>query len=359
MKITFVMAAADLSGGNRVISIYADRLAALGNQVTVVSRPRPRATLKDKLKAWLRGQPVPENRPHWPSHFDDLKLAKHVQTPRWKPSIGAEDVPDADVVIATWWETAEWVMAIPASKGKRAYFIQHYEAHPGQDVSRVEATWRLPMHKIIIARWLVDIARDRYNDTEISYVPNAVDVKQFTAPPRERQPVPTVGVMYSVQHFKGCDVSLKAYDLAKQAIPNLRLIAFGNRNPSTELPIPPGTAFTMQPAQDEIKDQYSACDVWLFASRSEGFGLPLLEAMACRTPVIATATGAAPELVATGGGVLVPQEDPHAMAAEIKRIVKLPEAQWKVMSDAAYAAATNYTWDDATKLFESALHRAT
>jgi glycosyltransferase involved in cell wall biosynthesis len=353
------MAAADLSGGNRVISIYADRLAALGHEVTVVSRPRSRATLKDKLKAWLRGQPIPQNRAHWPSHFDHLKLAKHQPTRVWKPAITAADVPDGDVVIATWWETAEWVMALPASKGKRAYFIQHYEAHPGQDIPRVEATWRLPMHKIIIAQWLIDIARDRYSDTDISYVPNAVDTRQFTAPPRGKQPTPTVGVMYSIQHFKGCDVSLKAFELAKQKIPNLKLVSFGNRDPSTELPIPPGTDFTMQPPQDRIKDLYAKCDAWLFASRSEGFGLPLLEAMACRTPVIATATGAAPELIAPGGGVLVPQEDPRAMAAEIERIVTLPEDQWRAMSDAAFNVATKYTWDDATKLFEAALSRAT
>jgi glycosyltransferase involved in cell wall biosynthesis len=358
MKITFLMAAADLSGGNRVISIYADRLAAMGHEVTVVARPRSRATIKEKLKAWLRGQPIPQNRPHWPSHFDNLKRAKFQMTKKWKPTITADEVPDGDVVIATWWETAEWCMALPASKGKRAYFIQHYEVHPGQDIPRVEATWRMPLHKIIIAQWLVDIARDKYNDTNISYVPNAVDIQQFTAPPRSKQPVPTVGVMYSIQHFKGCDVSLKAFELAKAKFPELKLIAFGNRNPSAELPIPPGTDFTMQPAQNRIKEIYARCDAWLFASRSEGFGLPLLEAMACRTPVIATATGAAPELVAPGGGVLVPQEDPRAMAAEIERIVNLPEKQWRTMSDAAYATATKYTWDDATKLFEAALKQA-
>ena len=42
MKITFVLAAADLSGGNRVISIYAQRLQSRGHQVTVVSRPWPK-----------------------------------------------------------------------------------------------------------------------------------------------------------------------------------------------------------------------------------------------------------------------------------------------------------------------------
>jgi glycosyltransferase involved in cell wall biosynthesis len=356
MRITFVMAAADLSGGNRVISIYAQKLAALGHQVTVVSRPMRPVTLKDQLLAWLRDKPIPRNRKHWPSHFDGLKGATHRRITNYRPIV-ADDLPDADVVIATWWETAEWVTALPPSKGRKAYFIQHYEAHPGQDGSRVDATWKLPLHKIIIAQWLVQIARERFGDTDVSYVPNAVDLEQFNAPPRGKQPVPTVGVMYSMINFKGCDVSLKAYELAKEKLPELKLVAFGNRTVTTQLPLPPGTDYTMQPKQDQIREIYARCDVWILASRSEGFGLPILEAMACRTPVIATPTGAAPELTAPGGGVLVPMEDPRSMAAEIVRIVTLPEPQWRTISDLAHSTATRYTWDDATKLFETALQR--
>ncbi len=86
--------------------------------------------------------------------------------------------------------------------------------------------------------------------------------------------------------------------------------------------------------------------------------MPILEAMACRVPVIATPTGAAPELIAPGGGMIVPMDDPAAMAREIERIVRLPDEQWRAMSDLAHQTATRYTWDDATDLFETALLRA-
>jgi glycosyltransferase involved in cell wall biosynthesis len=98
--------------------------------------------------------------------------------------------------------------------------------------------------------------------------------------------------------------------------------------------------------------------VWLLASRSEGFGLPILEAMACRTPVIATPTGAAPELISPGGGAIVPMDDPAAMAKQIERIVRLPEDQWRAMSEIAHQTATRYTWEDAANLFEAALSKA-
>ena len=356
MRITFVMASADLSGGNRVISIYADRLARRGHTVTLVSRPRRPVTLKDKGLAWLRGHPVPKNQRHWPSHFDALVGPTHRPIKQYRPIVAA-DLADADVVIATWWETAEWVAALPPGKGRRAYFIQHYEAHGGQPADRVDATWRLPLHKIIIAEWLMKIAANR-GDTSASYVPNAVDTDQFHAPPRGKQPTPTVGVMYSTIPFKGCDVSLKAFELARETIPELKLVAFGNRDPDPALPLPPGTDYARQPPQDRIRDVYARCDAWLFGSRSEGFGLPLLEAMACRTPVIATPTGAAPELVAKGGGLLVPPEDPRAMADAIRRVAAMADERWRALSDSAAAAATGYTWDDATTRFEAALGRA-
>lgn len=91
--------------------------------------------------------------------------------------------------------------------------------------------------------------------------------------------------------------------------------------------------YALCPAQNTLKDFYSKCDAWLFGSRSQGFGVPILEAMACRTPVIGNPTGAASELLSEGAGMLVEPEEPSDMARAI------PEM-------------------DATGLFEAALHTA-
>jgi glycosyltransferase involved in cell wall biosynthesis len=340
----------------RVVAIYADRLRRMGHDVVVVSRPPRPATLRERLRAGLTRRPRPSATRRVPSYFGDLGV-DHRVIGAHRP-ITAADVPDADVVVATWWETAEWVADFPASKGAKVYFVQHYEAHGGQPADRVDATWRLPMHKVTIARWLADLARDRFDDADVSLVRNAVDLGQFNAPPRGKQLAPTVGVMYSAVEFKGCDVSLKAFDMASRSVPRLRLVAFGNRRPTPDLPLPGGAEYHLTPPQGGLKDIYGRCDAWLFGSRSEGFGLPILEAMACRTPVIATPAGAAPELVGEGGGVLVPPEDATAMARAIETVVGQTEAAWRAMSDQAYGTASRYTWDDAAALFEAALRRA-
>jgi glycosyltransferase involved in cell wall biosynthesis len=355
VKVTFVLAQADLSGGVRVVSIYADRLKKRGHEVVIVARPSRAPTLREKAKSALTGRALPSAARSGPNHFDGLDIdVRFIDTHR---PITAADVPDADVIVATWWETAEWVEAMPESKGAKAYFLQHYEVHGGQPIARVERTWRLPMHKITISKWLSDLARDHFGDTNVSLVPNSVDLEQFRSAVRGKQHVPTVGVMYSMVQFKGCEVSLKAVELAQRVLPKLKLVAFGNRHPSPEMPLPQGSEFQKQPAQEALKDIYGRCDAWLFSSRSEGFGLPILEAMACRTPVIATPAGAAPDLIAGGGGILVARDDSAAMARAIERIAAMPDAAWREMSERAHITAAHYTWDDATDRFELALRK--
>ena len=356
MKITVINPTVNFSGGIRVVAIYADQLQKRGHEVQLISVPNFTPTITQQVKSLLKGKGLISKPKYPPSHFDNISVPHYVIDHR--PPVVDQDVPDADVVIATWWETAEWVANLSPSKGAKAYFIQHHEIHDYLPKQRASATYQLPLHKITIAKWLVNVMREQYGDQNVSLVPNAVDLKQFNAPPRQKQSVPTVGLLYATVPWKGCDISLQAFHLARRKIPHLKLIAFGTKQPSSSLPLPPETEFYHQPPQSEIKMIYAACDAWLFASRSEGFGLPILEAMACRTPVIGTPAGAAPELISQGGGILVNPESPEEMASAIAQICQMSESEWKKMSEAAYQTATRYTWDEATDLFEQALYRA-
>lgn len=352
MKITFVLPYAGLAGGIRVVAIYAEQLQKRGHEVTVVSTPRRIAPLREKIKSLLKGKGWPNTKPG-PSHFDGMNVPHHVlETCR---PITDADVPDADVVIATWWETAEWVVQLSPKKGKKVYFIQGHEVFSNLPIDRVKATYVLPLHKITVSQWLVDILKQQYGIKKVTLVPNGIDTELFTAPQRKKQKMPTVGFMYSTSHFKGCDITCRAIEIARQKIPDLKVVAFGAERPSDDLPLPEGTKFWFQPTQDDIPLIYSSCDAWLFGSRAEGFGLPILEAMACRTPVISTPAGAAPELVCRGGGVLLSCVNSEVMAAAICNIVELSDHAWLNKSTTALETANLYSWESATKLFENAL----
>lgn len=358
MRITFVMAGGfNLSGGDRVISIYAERLQKRGHKVFAITPSYPPPTLRDHLRSLRRGQGLAPKPVYGPSHFSDSPVP-HVRLDRYRPIVDS-DLPDADVVVSTWWETAEWVNKLSPQKGAKACFLQHYEAFDYLPKQRVDATWRMPLHKITISNWLVDLARDKFGDRDVSLVYNSVDTEQFNAQKRERNQVPTVGMLYNHAPWKGVPVSVSALEQVRRDFPNLRLVTFGATEVDPKTPLPSYATHHVSPAQDKIKDIYAQCDVWLCGSTSEGFHLPPLEAMACRCPVVSTKVGGPLDIIQDGvNGFLVPVGDVDGLADRLKKVLRLPAPAWHEMSDAAYATATRYTWDDATDLFEAALHHA-
>jgi glycosyltransferase involved in cell wall biosynthesis len=70
--------------------------------------------------------------------------------------------------------------------------------------------------------------------------------------------------------------------------------------------------------QNELAELYRGAACMIFPSRYEGFGLPVLEAMASGTPVVTTTAGAIPE-VAGEAAVLVPPGDAEALADGIRK----------------------------------------
>lgn len=354
MKIVFALPPVNTTGGIRVTAIYAERLQQRGHEVLALCPWRPRPGPRRILQSLRKDRKLPNLSRQTPSPFDSSPVPL-----RAIPRVGAippEEFPAADVVVATWWETALWVDALPPEKGAKAYFVQEYGAsHQPQD--RVAATWRLPMHHIALTSEIAGLIRAQAGpDTPVDIVPNAVDSERFDAPPRGKQSVPTVGVVYRTTPSKGLDIAFAAVTRAQTHLPDLRLLSFGLQTPRHKLPA--NATFVAKPSDAELKTLYRSCDAWLFPSRREGFGLPILEAMACRTPVIATPAGAAPDILGQGGGLLVRPEDPEDMARAIASICTCSDAEWRQLSQTARDIATAYTWEEATDRFEAALQRA-
>jgi len=255
MKITFVLPHAGLSGGIRVIAIYAKKLREQGHDIFVVSQPLPQPSLKQKIKSWLKGKANAKSNTS-KSHFDGIKV-NHKILETCRPVVD-EDVPSADVIIATWWKTAHWVAQLSPEKGKKFYFIQHHEIHPYFPIEEVKATYRLPLRKIVISEWLKNIMAEEYDDQNVDLVMNSVDLDQFYAYPREKQPNPTFGLMYSTKSWKGTDISLQALEIASQSIPDLKIISFDAEKIQDNLPLPETATYYYRPPQEKLREIYSS-----------------------------------------------------------------------------------------------------
>lgn len=357
MRITFVLPPVNMSGGTRVVTVYANALIRMGHTVTLVSPPPRPISVSSKLRRWIKGSGWVNEDHRRRSHLDGSGL-DHIVLERWR-AVDESDVPDADVIVATWWETAEWISSFSPEKGAQVYFIQHHEVFPHLPIARVRATYRLGLHKIVIASWLRDVMLSEYGDACVDLVPNSVDKTQFFADVRTKQRVPTAGFLYSSVAFKGVDVTLAALAKVRASLPDLRIIAFGSERITSSLPLLSDTEFVSSLAQNEIRDLYGACDVWVTASRSEGFNLPAMEAMACRTPVVSTKTGWPEEVIRTGyNGVLVDVDDVDALAKGIEWVVTRQSDEWSKLSLNAYRTVEHSSWDASAALFEAALRNA-
>jgi glycosyltransferase involved in cell wall biosynthesis len=359
MRVTFVLPTLDYSGGNRVVAMHAAGLTERGHRVNVVV-PRPGAHrlrasigrwLPERLEAALGG-----GKDAGGSHVEDLGLKPIVAA---QPgAVRADDVPDADVIVATWWETAEWIQAMPAPKGAQAYFVQGYEVFDYTPKDRVQATYRAPLRRITISKWLQDLLARDFGDSDVDLVPNGVDLKHFSCPSRDKQSEPTVGFIATTTPVKGLATAIAALLRLHAVVPGLRVLAFGSQAFAArelgDLPL----QYLERPTQAQIRDIYSRCDVWLAASHSEGFGLPALEAMACRTPVVSTRTGWPAHGIVDGvNGYLAEPGDDATLARHLSTVLTLAPQDWLRMSQAAYSTASALTWDQSTSLFEAALRR--
>jgi glycosyltransferase involved in cell wall biosynthesis len=96
--------------------------------------------------------------------------------------------------------------------------------------------------------------------------------------------------------------------------------------------------------QSELAGLYRGADCMMFPSRYEGFGLPVLEAMASGTPVVATTAGAIPE-VAGDAAVLVPTGDSEALADGVQKAL----ANREQLVAAGLERARRFQWGEVAR----------
>ncbi len=344
MRIVFVLGEANLSGGVRIVAQHARLLHERGHTVTVVCYASLATPLHKRTIARLRGRRIKVRTGR--SHLDNAPFEVRRISPGYP--LTPSDLPEADLLLATWWETAEWIADMPAEKGIKVNFLQHYEAHPWLPADRVDAVWRMPIPKVVVSEWLANLARDKFGDTNVRLVPNGIDIEHFKFVDRRLSGKRIVGGMFSGMDRK----SFKRFWLACETIEAMKrrnlpcaFVGFGARKPYPDEQLPTGARFEFAPSQERIAQIYASCDCWLFTSDKEGYGLPLLEAMACGTPVVATPAGAAPELLASGGGKLVDSDDAERLADGLEEILNLDNATWHAMSHAARAEAEKHSWN--------------
>ena len=356
LRITFLHPQPSLAGGCKTVCRLADGLVGRGHDVRLVfgggAPPWPPPW---KPRRFLRRtEDALRDRLHPQDAFVRATRAAVIRLPR--EELRPHEVPDGDVVIATWWKTAVDMARFPPERGVKLYYVQADEpllVGP-EDAERVRSTHREPFRHLCVSAYLQEKAMRDYGHDEAEWVPLGVD-DVFRAHVALRAGPPTVGVLFSRAPVKGWPTALEALRLVQERIPSLHIAAFGTSPPHASEALP-NMRFELRPPQAKIVSLATRAHVWLVPSHSEGFGLPGIEAAATGTPVVTTRCGGPADYVREGeNGFLVDVGDARAMADALIRVLSADAFTWMAMSAASVRIAADFRWPTAVRRFEEAL----
>lgn len=109
---------------------------------------------------------------------------------------------------------------------------------------------------------------------------------------------------------------------------------------------------------ERLAGLYDRADLFVLATRFEGYGMALAEALARGLPVVSTRTGAVPETVPEDAGLLVPPNDPVSLAAALSRVMEDPELRGRLALGARAARKRLPSWAQACRRMDAALRAA-
>jgi len=349
MKITFILPYVGISGGIRSTFELANRLQDRGHKVSVVYPLIPMghgAKWYDLRGLAHRARGTIENfiqgsRVEW----FDLKVNL-----LGVPTLAERYIPEAHVIVATWWETAYFVAKYEKNKGEKFYFVRHYETWGGPE-DAVNKSYTLPLHIVVTSTWLKTLIEHKFNVSTFGPIPNGINFDLFykTRNGFRCHNPKRVGMIYSRAKWKGGQDGLKALYVAKKKHPNIQLALFGEPK---DKEVREDIEFHKFPSKDKLRELYNSIDIFVFPSRCEGFGNPPMEAMACGTACVATKVGAVPDYTIDGKTVLIcPLYAPDKIAERLIYLLD-NEKQRREMAKAGHKYIQRFGWDESVNQLE-------
>ncbi len=327
------------------LAVYAERLAqrlaAAGHAVTVIAALRPGVGPVERLGS-VEVRRVPIGWSDWIGY--SWRAARLVK--RLDQANPFDVVHFVDLHFA-------WAYRGPFVASLLQSFRQRGTADHGRPYA---SSWRNRLFRIgyySLARYLMEqpalrrasacvslshATKDEFVDhydldpRRVTVIPEAIDSARFAPQPthelRKRLGLGDARVLVYVG-FSTPRKGLEYLSAGLHLLPaNVRLIIVGTWEPGyrSKVVVAAGSAWdrvieTGSVADEMIPAYLSLADVFVLPSLLEGFGIPLLEAMACGTPVVATSAGSISEVV-DGCGLLVPPGDTVALVAAITRLLQ-------------------------------------
>ena len=256
-----------INGGYKVIYQYANYLAHY-HDVRIyydLEMGKNKLKISPYIYIWIKKVILKMKYPKW------FKLDKKVKQYAVK-FIGNETVLNADISIATAYETAQYVYNLSDDKGVKFYFIQDYEKWNNRTDEELIESYKLNMKKIVISKWLKEKVEE-YVDEEVLLVSNGIDTDNIfyiTKKINERDDK-SIMMLYHKNPRKGSENGIEVLNRLKKEYPQLKAYLFGS--PRREN-IPKWIKYKRNLNEYKVAKIMNECSIYLCTSLQEGYGLP-------------------------------------------------------------------------------------
>ena len=342
MKITFILSQYNrISGGNRALFEYANRLQGMGNEVKIFVLAKPARWYR--IDHWQRiitktVAEIPPGSIDWLENKIPINVLSYNDE---------RLIPDSDIIVATAWQTADFVNRFPDGKGKKFYFVQHHESLWTREKTKAQNTYYMPLKKLVISTWLKEILLEKYSqEAEVLVTP--VSEKSFFREEGSRGNASRVCILHHDYDWKGYKDAMDAVKILRSRNCKIDPVVFGEKlqDPS---PLYEDAGFKFEyhyrPTGETLRRLYSSCGTYLCSSWYEGLGMPSMEAMACGGALVTTDTGGSRDYAVDGGTALVsPPKQPEQLADNLARVLS-DEVLRSKLADKGYQRIKEFSWE--------------
>jgi glycosyltransferase involved in cell wall biosynthesis len=189
-------------------------------------------------------------------------------------------------------------------------------------------------------------------------------IADYAVPPASDDGVVRLLSVGAVVPRKGFDVLIAALATLADLPWSLTIVGDRDRNPQAaaqldadiaRLKLVDRVAVLGAVLAERLAELYQGADLFVLASRYEGYGMAYAEAIAYGLPVVGTTAGAIPETVPAGAGILVAPDDPDSLADALHRLIGNSDERHRLAVCAREAARRLPTWQDSAQIFSRAL----
>jgi len=327
LRISFVIPFTDMTGGIAVVLEYYRQLKALGHDVNIYYPLLP-------YKIYHSSYRLQESAPtRWRKFLSNIKHFKRYLTlfsedipVKAVAAVNNFTIPNADAIIATAWPTAYDIAKLSHSKGRKYYFVQHYETWHGC-VDKVDGSYRLPLNIITIAPWLTDLMKNKFNNNDIAEIHNGIRTDKFYPPTAKDFDRASILMMAHSIEWKGTKDGIDALTIVKERYPQVKITMFG----MCDKPAAPFEfEYHQDPSYEKLLSLYQEASIFISPSHKEGWHLPPMEAMACKCAVVATNVGCIPTLNNGRNLILAEVKNPASLADSIIKLLGNSELTEKI-----------------------------